>query len=162
MFFPPLSSQSLLVRLPPLHSQSTLSLQKRLRKREASDGISSCCRTRFIFSCGLAMLPSYGKEIQRQSLESDTPPVLRSPTGRLSYTTVTHVPRAQTRDVCSFFLVQSLWALMGPGYLIVYVDCGVHDLFCSFNPSSPSSVGLSKLHLIFGCGLLHLFPSVAE
>jgi hypothetical protein len=40
---------------------------------------------------------------------------------------------------------------------------GVFDLSGSFFiPSYPPSTGFPKLCLMFGCGSLHLFPSIAE
>jgi hypothetical protein len=37
----------------------------------------------------------------------------------------------------------------------------VLKLFGSYNPSAPSSIGFPELYLMFGCGSLHLFSSVA-
>ena len=39
--------------------------------------------------------------------------------------------------------------------------CGILCLSSSFNPSSPSSTRFPKLHLMFGCGSLHLLSSGA-
>ena len=41
-------------------------------------------------------------------------------------------------------------------------SCGVLNPSGSYNPSSPSFSEFSKLGLMFGCGSLHLFPSVAR
>jgi hypothetical protein len=57
--------------------------------------------------------------------------------------------------------VQSLGAPKGPGYLILLVFCGVPVLFLSLNPSPNSSIRLPKLHLMFGCESLYLFPLAA-
>ena len=58
-----------------------------------------------------------------------------------------------------WLVVQSLWAPLGPrlvdsvGFLVVSLT--------PLAPSSPSSARFPGLCLMFGCGSLHLFPSVA-
>jgi hypothetical protein len=50
---------------------------------------------------------------------------------------------------------------LGQGSWFCRFSCGVLDLSGSFNSSSCCSIGSPKLLLMFGCGSLHLFSSVA-
>jgi hypothetical protein len=101
---------------------------------------------------------------QRQATKLETAPVApcKSSTRRPSYTTVTYVQRAQIRSMqASCLAVQSLWAFMGSGYLLVWFSYDNLDPFDSYNPSSPSSEGFPNFCLMFRCGSLHLFQSFA-
>lgn len=59
-----------------------------------------------------------------------------------------------------WLVVESPWAPMAHGYLILCVFLWHSWHPDSLNPLSPSSTGLPQLHLMFCCGSLHPFLSV--
>ena len=59
---------------------------------------------------------------------------------------------------CRFNLCESIWAQVS---WFCRFPCGVLDPCGSYNPSTLSSAGLPKLSLMFSCGSLLLFLSVA-
>lgn len=98
----------------------------------------------------------------KQATESEItpPPTVRSPTRPPSYTIVTYTQRAHAvpcRLPCCWFSLCALWAQVS--WFFKY-SCAVLDPSGSYNPSTLSSPGFPELHLIFGCGSPHLFPSV--
>jgi hypothetical protein len=106
--------------------------------------------------------PSKGKGSQRQATVRDRPcSHCYKSYLKTNYSSRIRVAGLGQSHAGSWLVVQSLWALMSSGWLILWVFLWCLDPSGSYNPSL-SSAGFPKCCLMFGCGSLHLFPSVAR
>jgi hypothetical protein len=108
---------------------------------------------------------SGGERSQKHATELETAPALtvRNPTRRSIYTTVTNA-EGLGKSHAGFLVVSTVSRSPYEPKLVNFVGflliSSIPLVFTILPP--PPSTGFPKLHLMFGCGSLYLFPSVAK